>query len=92
MLDECKYPEQILNQFKAVDKGLENAQHLLLDEVFRKTLAIMIVEALETCSGNCGQEHKIAIIRKQFPDLNLYELTSKIEEINTIHELLKKLK
>lgn len=89
MLDESDDPAQILNQFKAVNKGFEKAQHLLLDEVFRKTLAMKIAEALETCPGNCGQEEKIAIIRNQFPDLGLYELTDKMKEIEKIYEFLK---
>lgn len=92
MLDESNDPAQILNQFKAVNKGFDKAQHLLLDEVFRKTLAIKIAEALESCPGNCGQEEKIAIIRKQFPDLNLYELTDKMKEIENIYEFLQKKK
>ena len=90
MLDESDDPDQILNQFKAVNKGFEKAQHLLLDEVFRKTLAMKIAEALETCPGNCGQEEKIAIIRNQFPDLGLYELTDKMKEIGKIDEFLQK--
>jgi len=89
MLDESNDPAQILNQFKAVNKGFDKAQHLLLDEVFRKSLAIKIAEALESCPGNCGQEEKIAVIRKQFPDLNLYELTDKMKEIETIYEFLQ---
>lgn len=92
MLDESDDPVQILNQFKAVNKGFDKAQHLLLDEVFRKTLAIKIAEALESCPGNCGQEEKIAIIRKQFPDLNLYELTDKMKEIENIYDFLQKKK
>jgi len=90
MLDESDDPAQILNQFKAVNKGFEKAQHLLLDEVFRKALAMKIAEALETCPGNCGQEEKIAIIRNQFPDLGLYELTDKMKEINKVYEFLLK--
>ena len=43
MMDEGKDPEQILNQFKAADKGLQKAHYLLLDEVYRKSLAIKIV-------------------------------------------------
>lgn len=92
MLDESNDPAQILNQFKAVNTGFEKAQHLLLDEVFRKALAIKIAEALESCPGNCGQEEKIAIIRTQFPDLNLYELTDKMKEIENIYEFLQKKK
>ena len=49
MLDESGNPAQNLNQFKAANKGFEKAQHLLLDEVFRKKLAIKIAEAIETC-------------------------------------------
>jgi DNA-binding FrmR family transcriptional regulator/copper chaperone CopZ len=90
MLDESDDPAQILNQFKAVNKGFEEAQYLLLDEVFRKALAMKIAEALETCPGNCGQEEKIAIIRNQFPDLGLYELTDKMKEINKVCEFLLK--
>lgn len=92
MLDESNDPAQILNQFKAVNKGFDKAQYLLLDEVFRKTLAIKIAEALETCPGNCGQEEKISIIRKQFPGLSLYELTDKMKEIDNIYDFLQKRK
>lgn len=92
MLDESNDPSQILNQFKAVHNGFDKAQHLLLDEVFRKTLAIKIAEALKSCPGDCGQEDKIDIIRKQFPNLNLYELTDKMKEIENIYEFLQKKK
>ena len=92
MLDESDEPAQILNQFKAVNKGFEKAQHLLLDEVFRKTLAMKISEALEACPGNCGQEERIAIIKSQFPDLGLYELTDKMKEIEKVYEYLLKRK
>ncbi len=90
MLDESNDPAQILNQFKAVNKGFEKAQHLLLDEVFRKTLAMIISEALEACPGNCGQEERISIIKNQFPDLGLYELTDKMKEIDKVYEYLLK--
>ena len=89
MLDNSNDPAQILNQFRAVNKGFEKAQQLLLDEVFRKTLAIKIAQALETCPGDCGQEEKIDTIRKQFPELNLYELTDKMKEMETIDEFLQ---
>lgn len=89
MLDESNDPVQILNQFKAVNKGFQKSQQILLDEVFRKALAIKIAEALANCPGNCGQEEKIATIREQFPNLNLYELTDKMQEIETIDEFLQ---
>lgn len=89
MLDESDDPAQILNQFKAVSKGFQKAEHLLLDEVFRKSLAIKIAMALEACPGNCGQEEKIDTIRKQFPGLNLYELTDKMKEMEHIYSFLE---
>lgn len=92
MLDNSDDPAQILNQFKAISKGFENAQHLLLDEVYRKTLAMKISEAIEACPGNCGQEERIEIIKNQFPDLGLYELTDKMKEIDNVYEYLLKKK
>ena len=47
MLDEGKDPEHINIQFKSIDKGIQKAHYLLLDEVYRKALAIGIVKAVE---------------------------------------------
>ncbi len=86
MLDQGKDPDQILNQFKAVDKGLQKAHYLLLDEVYRKALAIKIVKTADACPGNCGNEDKIEFIRNQFPELELDDLTKKMKEITAIQE------
>ncbi len=88
MLDKESDPEQILNQLKAVEKGLDKAHYLLLDEVFRKGLALKIVEVMDTCPGNCGNEKKIEFIRQQFPVLELDEITHKMKEISQIGERL----
>lgn len=89
MLDEGKNPDQILNQFKAAQKGLDKAHYLLLDEVYRKSLAIKIVEVADTCPGNCGNEDKIQFIKDQFPHLDLNDLTKKMKEINEIAKRLE---
>ncbi|RLD20366.1 MAG: metal-sensitive transcriptional regulator [Bacteroidetes bacterium] len=86
MLKESKDPEQILVQFKAAQKGLDRANYLLLDEVYRKALAIKIVHTTEACPGDCGNEHKLESIRRQFPALELDELTSKMKEISEIEK------
>lgn len=86
MLDEGKDPEKILLQFKAVQKGLDKAHYLLLDEVYRKALAIKISETVEACPGNCGNEDRIEFIRQQFPDLELDSLTQKMKEIAELKE------
>ncbi len=89
MLDEGKDPEQINIQFKSVDKGLQKAHYLLLDEVYRKALAIGIVKAVDSCPGNCGSEDKIAYLKKDFPNIALSDLTDKLKEIQTIESRLK---
>ncbi len=90
MLAEGKDPEQILVQFKAAQKGLDKAHYLLLDEVYRKALAIKIVNTVEACPGNCGSEDKIEYIQQQFPFFKLDELTDKMQEISEIEKRLEK--
>ncbi len=43
MLDEETDPDKILIQVKAADQGLQKAHYLLMDEVFRKSLALKLV-------------------------------------------------
>ncbi len=84
MLDEDQPPEKILVQFKSASKSLDKAHYLLLDEVYRKALALKIVEVVDACPGNCGNEDKIEFIRKQFPELGLEDLTEKMKEITQV--------
>lgn len=88
MEDEDQDPGQILIQFKAVQKGLEKAHYLLQDEVYRKTLALKIVKAVDACPGNCGYEERIQFIKEQFPRLSLDELNDRLKEM---HDIEKKL-
>lgn len=81
MLEEDKNPEKVLTQFKAVQKALDKSHFLLLDEVFRKALAIKIVETMDACPGNCGNEDRIEFIRKQFPSLEMDDISHKMKEI-----------
>ncbi len=86
MLDEDTDPDKILIQFKAAQKGLDKAHFLLLDETYRKALAIKISETVEACPGDCGNEDRIEFIRKQFPDLELDTLTSQMKEIDKLRK------
>jgi len=81
MLKDGQGPDQILIQLKAVQKGLDRANYLLLDEVYRKALAIKIVKTVEACPGDCGSEHKIEDMRRQFPSIRLDEIAGKMREI-----------
>lgn len=89
MLENDEDPEKILTQFKAAQSGLDKAHYLLLDEVYRKALAIKIVETMNACPGNCGNEDKIEFIRKQFPSFSLDELTQKMKEISKLAKRLE---
>ena len=91
MLDEDKNPEQVLIQFKAVQKALDKTHYLLLDEVYRKALAIKIVETVNACPGNCGNEDRIEYIRRQFPKLELDDITQKMTEIMSLKERIDNL-
>ncbi|MCF6182856.1 metal-sensing transcriptional repressor [Lutibacter sp.] len=89
MLDDGKDLEQINIQFKSIDKGIQKAHFLLLDEVYRKALAIGIVKAVDSCPGNCGNEDKITYLKKEFPNIALSDLTEKLKEIQAIENRLK---
>jgi DNA-binding FrmR family transcriptional regulator len=76
--------EQILRQFKAVTNGLSSAEHLLLDEVFRKSLALQLVDVVGACPGDCQDAERIEQLRQQFPSLTENELTQKMQELREI--------
>lgn len=90
MINDDKEPDQILNQFKAADQGLQKAHHLLLDEVFRKSLAVKLVQVMNACPGNCQDAEKIEYMKEQFPMLEFDQLTTQIKEVNAIDKRLEK--
>lgn len=90
MLEEGRDPNQISNQFKAADQALQKAHFLLLDEVFRKSLALKLVKVMNACPGNCPDAQKIELLKQQFPMLQEGELADKIKEIHDISERLTK--
>ena len=89
MLDEERSPKDILLQFRSVKSGMHKAEQLLLDEVFRKTLAIQLVKTMDACPGDCGNEERIEVFRKEFPDLKLEELAGKMEGVNSLNQWLQ---
>jgi len=82
--------DKVLIQFKAATQGLHNAHHLLLDDVFRKKLALELAKAMEACPGNCQDVDEIEQLREQFPTLSPDELTDKIKKFNDINKRLEK--
>ncbi|GGD13069.1 hypothetical protein GCM10011368_13810 [Hyunsoonleella pacifica] len=60
-----------------------------MGEVYRKALAIGIVNAINSCPGNCGNEDKIEYLKREFPNVELSNLTDKLKEIQIIENRLK---
>lgn len=90
MLENETDPDKILMQIKAADQGLQKAHYLLMDEVFRKSLALKLVQVMNACPGNCQDAEKIEYMKQQFPMLEFDQLTSQIKEINAIDKRLEK--
>lgn len=90
MLDEETDLDKILIQCKAADKGLQKAHYLLMDEVFRKSLALKLVQVMNACPGNCQDAEKIEYMKQQFPMLEFDQLTTQIKEVNAIDKRLEK--
>jgi len=89
MIDNDADLDKILVQFKAADQGLQKAHYLLMDEVFRKSLALKLVQVMNACPGNCQDAEKIEYMKQQFPMLEFDQLTTKIKEINAIDKRLE---
>ncbi len=89
MLDEDTDPDKILMQLKAADQSLQKAHYLMMDEVFRKSLALKLVQVINACPGNCQDAEKIEYMKQQFPTLEFDQLTSKMKEINAIDKRLE---
>lgn len=92
MFNEGKDPNQIIHQFKAAEEALNKAHFLLLDEVFRKGLALQLVEVMNACPGNCQEAEKITFLKKKFPELELNEITDKMREVKEISERMSRQK
>ena len=90
MLDEETDPDKMLVQFKAADQGLQKAHYLMMDEVFRKSLALRLVQVMNACPGNCQDAEKIEYIKEQFPMFEFDQLTTQIKEVNAIEKRLEK--
>jgi CsoR family transcriptional regulator, copper-sensing transcriptional repressor len=89
MIDGDTDPEKIIIQFKAAQSGISAAYNLLLDEVYRKALAMKIAEVSDACPGDCGNEEKIEFIRTQFPKFELDEIIKMYKDIIVLGEMVK---
>ena len=56
----------------------------MLDEGFRKGLALQILDVVGACPGDCQDAGRIEELRRQFPSLSEGELTQKMQELREI--------
>lgn len=90
MLEDGKAPNEIIHQFKAVEEAMSKAHFILLDDVFRKGLALQLVEVMKACPGNCEEADTIAFLSKKFPQLELGEIIEKMKEVEGINKRMGK--
>ncbi len=64
----------LLQQFKAVEGRVTRSVHVVLDELFRKSLAESLVRAQNECPGECDYCDRIEQLKGLFKDMNLHEV------------------
>ncbi len=84
-------PEEVLMQLKAADALVSKATIMLLDDVYRKSLAEKISYAHQNCPGNCGNEFQIERLRQMFPNIPLEQLPQKLIEADELMKKVRKL-
>ena len=70
MFEDGKDPNQIINQFKAAEKALNKAHFLLLDEVFRKGLALQLADVMNACPVIARKLIKLLFLKRNSLSLN----------------------
>ena len=86
MIIENRDINDIYIQFKAVEGIVNKAVYEILDEVFRKNLAASLVEAMNACPGDCSDCDRLEILKKQFGQMDLKEVSKYLGKLNTAKE------
>ena len=68
---------------------MNKADQLLLDEVFRKIIAVQLAKTLDSCPGDCGNEERLEAYRWQLLELKPEELAGKVEEVCSQNQWLQ---
>ena len=82
MIDEDRDAEEIYIQFKAVEGIVDKALYGILDDLFRKNLAEILVKGLEACPGDCEDCDRFEIIKNQFSKMDLNEVFKHLTRLN----------
>lgn len=82
MIDQDRSAEDIYVQFKAVEGIVDKALYDILDDLFRKNLAVILVKGLEACPGDCEDCDRFEIIKNQFSKMDLNEVFKHLTRLN----------
>ncbi|GAB2798047.1 DNA-binding FrmR family transcriptional regulator [Hymenobacter luteus] len=70
----------LFQQFRAVEGVAHRAVAQVLDELFRKKLALALVAAQDACPGACDYCDRVERLKKEFAHLDLPQVLSYLTE------------
>lgn len=70
----------LFQQFRAVEGVAHRAVAQVLDELFRKKLALALVAAQDACPGECDYCDRVERLKKEFAGLDLPQVLSHLTE------------
>lgn len=81
LLDEPKTAlDTLFQQFRAVEGVAHRSVAKVLDELFRKKLAVALVDAQDACPGECDYCDRVERLKKEFAGLDLPQVLSYLTE------------
>lgn len=72
--------EALFQQFRAVEGVAHRAVAQVLDELFRKKLALALVAAQAACPGECDYCDRVERLKKEFAGLDLPQVLGYLTE------------
>ena len=72
--------DMLFQQFRVVEGVAHRAVAQVLDELFRKKLALALVAAQDACSGECDYCDRVERLKKEFAGLDLPQVLSYLTE------------
>jgi len=88
-IDDPDQAQNVLIQIKATQGLINKAAIELLDDAYRKALAERVVQAVDQCPGDCGNEASIEHLLKIFPDIKPEQIPTKLMQIEKVNRELK---
>lgn len=70
----------LFQQFRAVEGVAHRAVAQVLDELFRKKLALALVSAQDACPGECDYCDRVESLKKEFAALDLPQVLGYLTE------------